>query len=355
MHRPPSTSRFQEGSMRDRASAVPPVAFLDPSSHLHRTSTEGPWQKSNRNSSSSRPPTSHYQRPQTGDHLKQQLAGSFGSSGWSTKRVSKRGSKQFLGQVWDKLRGKKDRADVEMSDAAPMSGLDQQYPEKHPSGNMWMNREEIEANYADLMASGFFTARAIKSKRHPGTHAQSQAHMSPPQWPLSPVPSTPRSLTIAIQSPASAGSRGTKRQISPPTSPGADSTETPNKIRKVTAAISIPRLRSSMRSRRSLSSQTSAQKESKKLNRRTFSSATLTSPIRAAMGGPPVVPERSSSSRVLRSSKHGSLNGKGGVVVTPDERRGIPSVPAVPKWSYGEDRENVTPWRGLRIRASHLD
>ena len=49
---------------------------------------------------------------------------------------------------------------------------------------MWMNREEIEANYADLMASGFFTARAIKSKRHPGTHAQSQAHMSPPQWPL---------------------------------------------------------------------------------------------------------------------------------------------------------------------------
>ncbi|KAG6018204.1 hypothetical protein E4U41_004007, partial [Claviceps citrina] len=35
--------------------------------------------------------------------------------------------------------------------------------------------------------------------------------------------------------------------------------------------------------------------------------------------------------------------------VVPDANRGIPSVPVIPaKFTYGEDRENGAPWRGLR-------
>jgi hypothetical protein len=35
--------------------------------------------------------------------------------------------------------------------------------------------------------------------------------------------------------------------------------------------------------------------------------------------------------------------------IVPDANRGIPHVPAIPeKFTYGEDRENGGPWRGLR-------
>ncbi len=54
--------------------------------------------------------------------------------------------------------------------------------------------------------------------------------------------------------------------------------------------------------------------------------------------------------RVLRSQR--SLDGRlAPLSVAPDANRGIPSVPAIPpKFTYGEDRDNGAPWRGLRIR-----
>ncbi len=202
--------------------------------------------------------------------------------------------------------------------------------------------------------------------------------MPPPQWPLSQIPpmktntttptktmpSTPKALLpIIVHSPASAGSRGTKRLISPPSSPGSAATEMPNKMRKVTAAISIPRLRSarsrnvsaattvhlSSLSSSSTPSSVTQHKEPKKLGRRTVSTATISAPIRVVHVGAASanVPEQgyvssSSNSRVLRSSKNGSLNGKGGgVVMYPANAK---------KWS--EDGENFTPWRGLRSLAS---
>lgn len=54
------------------------------------------------------------------------------------------------------------------------------------------------------------------------------------------------------------------------------------------------------------------------------------------------------SARVLRG---GAAEEQRSLRVVPDADRGIPSVPAIPaKFTYGEDRQNNGPWRGLRIR-----
>jgi hypothetical protein len=57
------------------------------------------------------------------------------------------------------------------------------------------------------------------------------------------------------------------------------------------------------------------------------------------------VEEQSLNTRVLRMRKSANE----GLSVAPDTNLGIPKVPAIPaKFTYGEDRENTGPWRGLR-------
>ena len=58
---------------------------------------------------------------------------------------------------------------------------------------------------------------------------------------------------------------------------------------------------------------------------------------------------RPTSARNLRARSGGGESLPEPLSVAPDANRGIPSVPLIPaKFTYGEDRENDGPWRGLR-------
>jgi hypothetical protein len=445
-----SKSRFCEGSMNDRSSAMPPVHFLGPEA---LAALEQPVESV------------------------RSLVQSTAPSSSSTNRLS--GSK-LLGQVWDglfrgKLRLRKDAAaadDAEADDrknanpttatsstttaaaAAALNGY-MTRSKAAQNGTSFASREEVMANYQQLVAEGFFKAKAIHSSRQPGPPPCEQAPNPPQealarrqsttssgkvaapgttQWPLASqsasasgtgaaaeattdTPAAPTRSASAIHSPASASSRGTKRaaanddedeieadeqqqqqqqQYQDPTitedkenqPPPKNKKETQPKKRLRTIAsrdiIFMPKLRSAasrrnmagINNRRSISasatttSNTTANKLSKRQQPQpqptTLSSSGNTT-TRGMFDMPvnyqprhgvsrPTLRNVSSGNgegeemRVLRSQR--SLDGRmAPLSVTPDAYRGIPSVPAIPpKFTYGEDRENGAPWRGLRIR-----
>ncbi|PHH61978.1 hypothetical protein CDD81_7669 [Ophiocordyceps australis] len=149
-------SRFLEGSMKDRASAMPPMAFL------------GPAQQA---ALEQQVPVATAPRP---------------------RRPMMR-----LGEVWQGVRGRlrlrKTQSDLDV-------------PKPPPAVGHSLSREELFATYHSLVAQGFFASHATPSARQPRP-ATAAAHATPlPQWPLTP-PS--RRSSSPLCSPAS--SRGTKR------------------------------------------------------------------------------------------------------------------------------------------------
>lgn len=345
--------------MNDRASAVPPTHFLEPS-QIASLEAPVPLEKTGAvaavvESPQKPPPAPTHQKP-----------------------PSKRGN--LFGQVWDGVRGRlRFRKDPEEEKPAAATAR------RKPDADERPTREDVMANYHQLVASGFFTSHAIQSSRQPGPPqrhpppppphgAHPATAAEPPQWPLAPhrapppppEPAAVRPSSPVLRSPASASSRGTKRAAAPASADDDDDDDalTPRKLRKSASRdIALPKLRS-IASRRAI------------LGRRSFSTAgtapTADSTPRGSVDAPRPrepnkltkrgprlqVPERGASARrnvsegsrvpgatrVLRPRKSAEP-----LSVKPDSNRGIPSVPQVPvKFTYGEDRENEGPWRGLR-------
>ncbi|KAG5923149.1 hypothetical protein E4U42_005039 [Claviceps africana] len=457
--------RFQEGSMNDRASAVPPLQFLDPS---ERAALERPvpWERQ----------TGRYFAPRPQTDMPVLVGG-------EDKRGSKMG---ILGQMWEGMRGKlRIRRDDEKERASFRGGRGQDDDDDdddnddaaeerrrlkdlgrgpQPGDDHRPSRDEVYASYHQLVASGFFSSRAIQSSRFGPprpTTSRGPEGAAPPQWPLTPVittasqdvamPHTPvrTSRPGEVCSPVSAASsRGTKRAAadSPPAQRGAacdgnddqceeeddndnyeDEAEDvatlahrflPKRLRKTASRdISLPRMRS-VASRKNLRSAVAAARRSllasaagaqaacaqheaadvdmdvapndddhvqpsDGLPRKPVgpgddalrSETHITSPL----GSPPSPspsPSASSGRKIKHPTRARSLKARGGgdgaassaqmsvlalpafgaahtvtvpLRVVPDANRGIPNVPAIPaKFTYGEDRENDGPWRGLR-------
>lgn len=342
--------------MNDRASAMPPVHFIGPEDRVSLDKSEAMATICTVVSEESASPPNQQPPPQP-------------------PAVSKRGSKQFLGQVWDgvreRLRIKRDPAPEKKQPAALP-------PDDRPS------RDEIFANYQQLVASGFFSSHAIQSTRQPGPTRpststggpSSSAHPRPaPQWPLPQPPLTPNRSrpSSPIRSPASASSRGTKRAVEQDDDEDDDQLKNHKKLRKTASAtrdMAIPKLRSSSRlaaARRSVSTaaapapapaptrnvSAAAPRETNKLTKRVLGRLPLQVPDRASSAARrkvretqrPVLDNNSQPARVLRPRRSAAEP----LRVRPDANRGIPSVPDIPaKFTYGEDRENDGPWRGLR-------
>lgn len=393
--------RFHEGSMNDRVSAVPPVAFLG---EQEREAFERSAQFEH--AAAPLNPAyfgKHEEKPQQ----PQQVA---------PQQVRKPATKMnIFGQVWEGVRGKlrlrKDADDKQrVREEKRVRQTNDAGEDEKPS------RDEVFANYQQLVASGFFSSHAIQSTRHgpPPGHRPSTSHgpkhaNHPPQWPLGLAPHTPKGhskpsqvpLSQTIRSPVSAASsRGTKRAAAEsPTSSANDEEDEerddgedestlahrflPKRLRKSASRdISLPKLRSvasrkNMRAavaaaRRSISTgahyaEGKPEREPNKLTKRAPWAQQMQS------GGVPltrasldVVPKgrtsgdaygsvtrrikRPTSARNLRSGIREVDEAEArGLKVVPDANRGIPSVPDIPaKFTYGEDRENGVPWRGLR-------
>ncbi|KAJ4150866.1 hypothetical protein LMH87_011595 [Akanthomyces muscarius] len=266
------------------------------------------------------------------------------------------------------------------------------------------SRDEVLASYQQLMAGGFFQAHAIHSSRHglarppqppppmPGTSlpaqstsmrpATARASSPPPQWPLA---SPSYTAAAAVQSPTSVSSRGTKRAAVNESDDDESMHEAddgddagvydkenqapphPNTVhdkKRLRRSISreslfLPKIRSSSSSRRSLSTSSHAlippaatnklQKRRPHANSKYQDHQQQQQYVRAA-SRPRHVSDGGGSARVLRG-RPAAAEANRSMRVVPDEGRGIPSVPAIPaKFTYGEDRQNNGPWRGLRVR-----
>ncbi|CAM1510406.1 Fc.00g007410.m01.CDS01 [Cosmosporella sp. VM-42] len=135
--RPLSASRFHEGSMNDRASNAPPVAFLGPA---ERARLEKPV------------------RPMSDD--------------WADKQVKKN---RLLGQVWDGVRGRLGlRREPSEEKRVKKSEKLERKEEERPG------KEDVMASYQQLVASGFFSSTAIPSARQPGPAGALNSGVVPP-------------------------------------------------------------------------------------------------------------------------------------------------------------------------------
>ncbi|KAG9256395.1 uncharacterized protein F5Z01DRAFT_672380 [Emericellopsis atlantica] len=375
--RPPSRSRFLEGSMNDRTSTAPPLQYIG-ASHLEIDECTKPVLTTTIHS---------IDQAQAQQHEQQQQPPAPGTA-------TKRGSKQLLGQVWegvrDKFRSKRDKEQPALA-AAPVSRADKRDPSPNDDRP---SKEEIYANYQNLMASGFFTSHAIQSTRQPAPGTNTN-----PVWPLPQRPTTPSTTqhhhhlrapptASPVHSPASASSRGTKRAAT------LDDDEllplSNKKLRKAGSSrdIAMPKLRSSTRlaQARSFSNARTAamelqQQQQQEQERQVREPNKLTKRVlKGSSNNPPVpvpVPERGASRRnfsdilariapqqqqddattapvrVLRPRRSAADHGRRALRVKPSINEGIPGVPDIPpKFTYGEDRENDGPWRALR-RAAH--
>ncbi|KAM3509582.1 hypothetical protein MY11210_006272 [Beauveria gryllotalpidicola] len=266
------------------------------------------------------------------------------------------------------------------------------------------SRDEVLASYQQLMAGGFFHANAIPSSRHgpPGSSLPVRPATShhpppppppsaspPPQWPLAtPHHHHQEFAPCPVQSPTSVSSRGTKRAAAPdsdsdesmhddgessssykenqaPPHPNTvhDDKQPKKRLRRLPSCESLflPKIRgsssstsattttSSSASRHSLSTTYGVPPANKLQKRRPQPQPQPHwQGRRAAAARPRHVSDGGGSARVQRGcvgEAHHPMR------VVPDEGRGIPSVPVIPaRFTYGEDRQNNGPWRGLRVR-----
>ncbi|VUC35136.1 unnamed protein product [Clonostachys rosea] len=378
--RPPSRSRFQEGSMNDRTSATPPVHFIGPD---ERAILEKPLPALPFSMAQGKP------RPVSYDPAIPLAT----SASAPTPVITKRGSKQFLGQMWDGVMGKlRMKKEAPVEDEVKRRKSEEKKSRKSKEDDR-PSREEIFESYNNLVASGFFAAHAIQSTRQPGPgmsrpstadqtsrqgsserwqqqRPQQSQNPQRPKWPLSPLAATPPRIrpSSPSQTPASADSRGTKRAADE--EPEEDPIQNIQRVRKLrksastTQELTVPKLRSSSRtilSSRSFSNAraaAAAQAEAVKSSKRA-----VMSKISGLQQHSMPVPDRNSSARRNASDTHGkTLSHKTSsrvlrprrsaaepLRVRPNTNRGVPKVPDIPsKFTYGQDRENDGPWRGLR-------
>ncbi|KAM3505884.1 hypothetical protein MY10362_002674 [Beauveria mimosiformis] len=469
-----SRSRFCEGSMNDRASAVPPVHFLGPDAlaALEQPACNPPRPSHETGSSSSNNSNSNSNNNN-----------SSGGGAWSRKTGSR-----LFGQVWEGVRGKlrlrpRDTAVVvDGPDAkkmtmpgAPAAVISaattttavtatnaQQQQQQHnisiytdpaehdneydgPPASRTRSRltaaaaaaapidvpgataagfqftgfqsarpsrEEVLASYQQLMAGGFFQANAIPSSRHgrPGSslpvrpatsHHQPPSSSPPPQWPLAATPHHHHHhhhhhqgfSPCPVQSPTSVSSRGTKRAAAPdsdsdesmhddgdfsssykenqaPPHPNTvhDDKQPKKRLRRLPSCESLflPKIRGSSSSSSASTTTSSAASSFRRRFTPSYSvplqkrrpqpqlqpqwqgSSSSSSSSGVAAARPRHVSDGGGSARVLRgwaAEAHRPMR------VVPDEGRGIPSVPVIPaRFTFGEDRQNNGPWRGLRVR-----
>ncbi|GAB0137244.1 hypothetical protein EsDP_00005518 [Epichloe bromicola] len=357
--------------MKDRASAAPPLQFLDPSERVLMVPfcTTG---------------TGTDAAAAVGG-----LGGGGGRGGAEEKTRSSRMKTNIFGQMWEGVRGRlrirrdadKDKGEGEEEDD------DDDDDEQRPT------RDQVLANYHQLVASGFFSSHAIQSTRHgppPPRPCTSRGPPSPapPQWPLAPaapvpVPAMtpdddddggdkkmtghPASPRAEVCSPASAASssRGTKRAAAGPP-PGEDEGEgqgeadrddegagedeatrahrfLPKRLRRTAPRdrdiISLPRLRG-------VASRNKGAHDGPAQVPRARRGSTDHDDMATSLGRKIKRPARARTLRT-RAAAGGSGSGRGAMEaeplsVVPDANRGIPRVPAIPaKFTYGEDgREN---------------
>ncbi|KAM4060560.1 hypothetical protein HRG_001882 [Hirsutella rhossiliensis] len=386
-----SRSRFLEGSMNDRASAVPPVAFLGPA---ERAALERPVLSAAADGAGGGGEDAARQQRQQQRQQQQQGRRAAG--------------KMRLGLVWEGVRGRLrrrreaaggedgagGRKKSSSSSSSSSGGHPQGAEERKPcdGGADRPSREEVLASYHQLVSAGFFANHAVYSTRRPppGTPARpATAHESrprspnqqrqqqeqqqpppcpgreaplPPQWPL--ARKAPRATPASpVCSPASlASSRGTKRPAadddddddddddegaarSPPAQQGEGDEDAstlahrflPKRLRRSTSRdISLPRVRAP---RRSTSAAATTGATSRNPPKRL---ARLALPVNApgsaagtrASLAPAAVPRRPSGPRNLRPRIVG-----GPLSVVPDANRGIPRVPAIPA-KFAENQEN---------------
>ncbi|KAH8178333.1 hypothetical protein LIA77_03415 [Sarocladium implicatum] len=262
--KPVSTSRFQEGSMNDRASAAPPVQFLTNDENIPpATYFEDLQPQCHRNIR--RKPVPYTKAPTTTIRAIRDDESEESLPPKPKEKAAAKKSSRIFGQVWDGvfgiLSGKSSSNSSEssgrkktpsmMSTASTATtgskGATRDSKEvkledlrarlqQNDSGTNRPSKEDVLQSYNELVASGFFSSHAIQSTRHsrPGTAKSTFAppppfsaearQTPPPQWPLS-TPSKqqpqtnkqilqqhqPHVLSPIPMTPGSAGSRGRKR------------------------------------------------------------------------------------------------------------------------------------------------
>ncbi|KAL6892375.1 hypothetical protein GGI43DRAFT_386869 [Trichoderma evansii] len=252
----PSRSRFHEGSMNDRVSAVPPDQFLGPGEieALERPLEVELEQHQYNLRNAVRRSQDTQRQLQLWLSQAPSIAPSVAPSVAPSTSTSSPLKKGMLGKVWDGVRGrfqlKKDTPSPEQKKKVDLP------PKKPATANIYDDRptrEEALASYHLLVESGFFTSHAIQSTRQPPPPgfvkqrpATSASHQlltvsttlatpprapqplqdppslpPPPKFPLNTTPKTPKTprstrsnrTSLGAMTPASADSRGTKRTV----------------------------------------------------------------------------------------------------------------------------------------------
>lgn len=402
-------SRFCEGSMSDRTSVIPPVHFLGPDEKaaLERpvpvATDDAPTREKSQLQTFSRRsgtrllaqawegvrgrlrlrkehvPQQQQQQEQQQDKTEDERLFSAWTAGF--------GSAAAAAQANETERPQTSHGDTPSSRTRSKRAA-KKASQPNLAASAYADADDVLASYKQLISEGFFKANAIHSTRVPApgpppgvppppaptqqqrdqlvpkprkVTAGSIATVSaPPAWPLAQAPVTPTVVRVpsAMRSPASASSRGTKRAMDDDDSADEDEgmegqdeigspiriKDTPpkRKLRKTTSSdvVLVPKMRRA--GRRSVSASNSSGSQPNKLTKRAPTPHRPGSLIRGVgdslgLGGS------------MRS--RGRDDGARPMSVVPDANRGIPSVPALPaKFTYGEDRENNGPWRGLRLR-----
>ncbi|QPH05896.1 hypothetical protein C2857_003977 [Epichloe festucae Fl1] len=346
--------RFHEGSMRDRASAAPPLQFLDPSERVLMV----PFCA-------------------TGTDAAAAVGGSGGGGGAEEKRRSSKMKTNIFGQMWEGVRGRlRIRRDEDKDKGEEEE--EEEEEEQRPT------RDQVLANYHQLVASGFFSSHAIQSTRHgppppprPCT-SRGPPPPTPPQWPLAPAVPVPgmmpdddddddddkkmtghASPRAEVCSPASvaSSSRGTKRAAAgPPPGDGEGEGEAdrddeggdeatrahrflPKRLRRTAPRdrdrdiVSLPRLRG-------VASRNKGAHDAPAQAPRAGRGPTDHDDVASSSLGRKI--KRPARARNLRTRAAAGGSSGEPLSVMPDANRGIPRVPAVPaKFTYGEDGREI--------------
>ncbi|OTB04293.1 hypothetical protein M426DRAFT_11669 [Hypoxylon sp. CI-4A] len=230
----PSTSRFVEGSMNDRVSAVPPPQFLgpnqlkeferqfygeQPTTPNRRTRRERPFSESNVSD-----------RANEQEHIltHRKSIGLFARVrdvlGWNSNSRSERSThKQDVARKHTSLQGSPKMPETprrpehlraaksfsEMSNLPQLSNFG--------VGGNRPTREDVLQSYNELMATGFFQSHAIQSTRHAAPGQRGNDHRAPP--PIPHLPTIPGSASCTPQPPDCTSSIDATRCPGSPQSP----------------------------------------------------------------------------------------------------------------------------------------
>ncbi|KAI2631951.1 hypothetical protein GGR54DRAFT_7970 [Hypoxylon sp. NC1633] len=211
----PPTSRFVEGSMNDRASATPPVHFLEPHQlknyekqfynepHMHMAQHEARKIRRDRPFSESNMADQADAQDHTIIHRKS--TGFFGrvrdALGWNSSSRNGNTQKQDAARKHSSLQEPAQRpqppAQPEHLRAAKSHSEMYDIPQLPNSGGSRPSRDDVMQSYHQLMATGFFQSHAIQSTRHAGPPSRGNDRRPAPI----PMPSIPGSAPCSPQPP----------------------------------------------------------------------------------------------------------------------------------------------------------